>query len=264
MSNKNQKQFLEQLPPKGTVLHPGQCLPRRGPIADMSAENLDPLLDDFQKRMLAMGIGQLVGQSGEKLVVNMFMMKFQNIAVLINQLIGKQLLEHSRKQAAVGGKTWFLCSIPLPQWLSMHERSIEISCFLDKFGRGKEPRVENLQNLLQMDGSKEFMLAFEVIDPKTNLTEFSLNMIMNPNITEEKPISCPWKFTCKIITFTDGIGKVIYKWQCSVCGKTVSRQKLKSCGTCREQRYCTRECQANDWPLHKLKCPLLKELKSPV
>jgi hypothetical protein len=41
------------------------------------------------------------------------------------------------------------------------------------------------------------------------------------------------------------------KTKCWMCGKG---GKLRMCNKCREARYCSRECQARDWKLHKEAC----------
>ena len=37
---------------------------------------------------------------------------------------------------------------------------------------------------------------------------------------------------------------------CAVCGQ----ESRKSCGRCRQERYCSRECQEEAWPSHRLDC----------
>ena len=40
--------------------------------------------------------------------------------------------------------------------------------------------------------------------------------------------------------------------ECVGCGK--KNAELKRCGRCKEIKYCSRECQVNDWRMHKLAC----------
>ncbi|KAI1085187.1 hypothetical protein F5B20DRAFT_589950 [Whalleya microplaca] len=46
------------------------------------------------------------------------------------------------------------------------------------------------------------------------------------------------------------------KGECRSCGKRETEEggELLSCGRCKEVKYCSRECQKNDWKLHKLAC----------
>ncbi|KAK4960902.1 hypothetical protein LTR10_001391 [Elasticomyces elasticus] len=45
---------------------------------------------------------------------------------------------------------------------------------------------------------------------------------------------------------------------CGVCGKT---GYLFRCGRCKHNHYCSKPCQAQDWPMHKMFC---KELADPM
>lgn len=42
--------------------------------------------------------------------------------------------------------------------------------------------------------------------------------------------------------------------QLAVCVKCGSPQSLKQCARCKLVRYCSRDCQASDWPRHKKEC----------
>mmetsp|Transcript_37707 Transcript_37707/g.60479 ORF Transcript_37707/g.60479 Transcript_37707/m.60479 type:complete len:417 (+) Transcript_37707:151-1401(+) len=47
---------------------------------------------------------------------------------------------------------------------------------------------------------------------------------------------------------------------CSVCrGAPVTGSKLRYCGECRSQSYCSKACAMADWPEHKLVCKTLKQ-----
>jgi hypothetical protein len=48
---------------------------------------------------------------------------------------------------------------------------------------------------------------------------------------------------------------------CSACGKVpTGTEKLRTCGTCRQVRYCDRNCQKLDWSAgHKSKCKELRD-----
>ncbi|TDL24581.1 ankyrin [Rickenella mellea] len=41
---------------------------------------------------------------------------------------------------------------------------------------------------------------------------------------------------------------------CKVCGKSPNEAKLSFCAKCRLVKYCSRECQKNDWKAHKPMC----------
>jgi len=44
------------------------------------------------------------------------------------------------------------------------------------------------------------------------------------------------------------------KESCSACGKSVGRDQLKACASCRLVRYCSKSCQRDAWPTHKTRC----------
>lgn len=43
----------------------------------------------------------------------------------------------------------------------------------------------------------------------------------------------------------------------TICPVCLKNQDLKGCSKCQKVKYCGRECQTNDWPRHKLECPIL-------
>ena len=43
------------------------------------------------------------------------------------------------------------------------------------------------------------------------------------------------------------------RYRCHKCDKT-GQEKLSKCGRCEAITYCSRECQAEDWPRHKDNC----------
>ena len=56
--------------------------------------------------------------------------------------------------------------------------------------------------------------------------------------------------------------KYLQKGKCHSCGaRPASGSKLQSCSRCKKGCYCNRDCQAADWPQHKVVCKLLKEVK---
>lgn len=46
---------------------------------------------------------------------------------------------------------------------------------------------------------------------------------------------------------------------CNACKKEAPASELLACGSCRMGFYCSRECQADDWPSHKIICWVLKQ-----
>ena len=47
---------------------------------------------------------------------------------------------------------------------------------------------------------------------------------------------------------------------CAMCGAIAA--KLKRCTACKSVSYCTRECQQQHWPQHKLECKLLQQQRA--
>lgn len=260
------KQYFDQLPPQGTLMMDAREVNRENSGQTMNSYNMrevnESLLDDQLIRLSKSGLGEVLGFSDSThFAASLFVNKFRTICEVINRQDGKILLEASQIQAMKDGMTWYLCSITVPDWKDMIKKPAQFRCFLDRFGRGAELAADFLRLLLRMDCRKEYMLAFELVDPKTRFVEFAINFVMNPELTN--PMYCPWKFEYSIMTIPDPL-HVTTKWLCCGCYKMESKQKLKSCGKCRERRYCSEECQRKDWPLHKVACPLLVELRKPI
>jgi MYND finger len=58
------------------------------------------------------------------------------------------------------------------------------------------------------------------------------------------------------------------KGKCVVCGGGgggggVGGATTKICGNCHGPRYCSRDCQVKDWPLHKIQCQRQRQTTSP-
>ena len=49
---------------------------------------------------------------------------------------------------------------------------------------------------------------------------------------------------------------------CCGCRKVTGRKETKYCSGCGKSRYCTVECQVQDWSRHKERCRLIKELRT--
>ncbi|XP_062569868.1 uncharacterized protein LOC134231932 isoform X1 [Saccostrea cucullata] len=50
-------------------------------------------------------------------------------------------------------------------------------------------------------------------------------------------------------------------FKCKMCKQ--GKQTMKRCTRCREAYYCSRECQAKDWPVHRTMCSLTGENSTP-
>ena len=243
--------------PRGAVLHEARTGPSTAATPVVGA-NLGPFMDEKLHILLRLMRLQsaLAELSDDELQSRAFRLKAETIAELIHWHHGKQLLALSQEQVLRGGKTWFLCLVPLDDWQKMATERVVINCMLDRYGRGHEQELPFLQKLVDMDAEHEYMLAFEIVGPKKKIM---YNYTIDPrNMPAEKPPSL-WSIKCSITEPTLQ-GKVAYKWACSHCMQIVAHDKLKLCAACREQRYCTPRCQQADWPLHKRKCPLLQQL----
>lgn len=55
--------------------------------------------------------------------------------------------------------------------------------------------------------------------------------------------------------------------RCAWCEKTPERDQLKLCSACKKTAYCSRDCQAKQWPKHRMVCKdsgFVKLLSSPI
>lgn len=251
--------FEQEAPAKGTVFSPESD----ADLCDSAPKSPRSLLDAHQKRLLS---GHADALHDERLAKALLVSKCSLITKVINQRLGKRLLAKSKKQAALNGKTWFMCNIMLPDWMRMWQSRVSLHCLLNVWERGKRTDSDDLQKLLAMDGNKEYMLDLNVVNPFGAIAEFSLNVVLNPNNAAKQPISCPWQFTCTLMNEHKDWARLkqLTKWQCNACGRIIAQEKLKTCATCRQRRYCDRDCQAHDWVLHKDNCKLLCELRKPI
>lgn len=55
--------------------------------------------------------------------------------------------------------------------------------------------------------------------------------------------------------------------RCAWCERTPERDQLKLCSACKKTAYCSRDCQAKQWPKHRMVCKdsgFVKLLSSPI
>lgn len=55
------------------------------------------------------------------------------------------------------------------------------------------------------------------------------------------------------VSYLEVVGRDPERYKCFVC-REKGKPKLKECTTCQKVRYCSKECQKKDWPVHKLRC----------
>ncbi|KNC98162.1 uncharacterized protein SPPG_06566 [Spizellomyces punctatus DAOM BR117] len=68
------------------------------------------------------------------------------------------------------------------------------------------------------------------------------------------------------VTNADGLGSTKQmqsspssgRFACHVCSKRLPAASISRCSSCKAMNYCSRECQAVDWPQHKTYCNILK------
>jgi hypothetical protein len=51
------------------------------------------------------------------------------------------------------------------------------------------------------------------------------------------------------------------QYACAYCNKTGCRNEVKVCAKCKTTRYCSNECQENDWKDHKPQCVVLEQAR---
>lgn len=66
---------------------------------------------------------------------------------------------------------------------------------------------------------------------------------------------CMDNLTCKFQKVTGS--ELMHRCENVTCSKAGTKQELKQCGDCRAVYYCSRECQVQDWKVHKLVCKSL-------
>eukprot|EP00985_Skeletonema_marinoi_P011041 scaffold5207_cov84-Skeletonema_marinoi.AAC.5 len=71
----------------------------------------------------------------------------------------------------------------------------------------------------------------------------------------KKRISCSClNATYKQVRSVKKLG-ICYNFKCPHPGRKVERRLTKCCSLCRRVNYCSRECQVDNWKLHRLHCP---------
>lgn len=215
-----------------------------------SVHDDESFVDDIGKEILK--DTTLTGDQRKKLIVSLVQNKMKVLGEAINARRGHDLLHDSKKQATITGKTWFLVSIPLADWLGMHVKRVTIVCLLDVYCLSSENNPDYLQLLANMNPIKEYMLAFEIVDHH-NKRVWPGSLIYNPSASVKGST---------ILKFILVIKEQRQEWYCSGvgCQKVVPGLSLKTCARCHLRIYCSRECQLRDWPLHKMGCPLMKIL----
>ena len=76
---------------------------------------------------------------------------------------------------------------------------------------------------------------------------------------QEKQSQC---WTCGQIEETRDDGKSGRKVTSTESQSSQGTTRLKKCGSCKVAKYCSKQCQKNDWKLHKIHCALMPEFQS--
>lgn len=193
----------------------------------------------------------------EKALAVTFNLKWKVMLDEIKLAYGKQLFEMSKQQAALTGKCWFVLRIERKDWLQMPQQPLTLKLGLDPYGWGAEQEKRTLDRLDLFDPSTHYMVAADFVDVEEDLIPMTASGFCDPTSEPNLP-SHAWKFKVFIVSVEWMIS--FRRWECSVCRKTVAQEKLKKCSKCREQRYCSKECQIHIWPHHKQTCGLLAKL----
>ncbi len=81
---------------------------------------------------------------------------------------------------------------------------------------------------------------------------------------EEESMFERWRQSriCTGQTFHNGSIKllpfVFPSLKCNACEEEMPLEKLQRCSRCMKVYYCNKECQRNDWLIHKEKCIAIK------
>lgn len=94
--------------------------------------------------------------------------------------------------------------------------------------------------------------GYTALDRAISINNLSIvTLVMKAVCTKQNKSFIP-KNTVKLIKKSSGIELVCYS-----CEEV---KKLKKCGNCESVYYCSRECQAADWPTHKHICFKLNDV----
>ena len=230
------------------------------PFSSISSPlNYNDYLSEIEKAAIVMGGQYGVVRTAEDVVK----MKFHAMANVIHHLQGPTLLATSKRQARQCQRSWFLCTINLEDWLQIHLKPLVIQCRISPNAWRQESNMEVLRSLHTMNLETQYMLTFEIIANSTTMKPLLTTTVI---IDRKNPASAisdyekSWVASVLVQVMLQGIEQPL-KWICALCSKVVSGVKNSSCGDCQAERYCSRECQVFDWPSHKLRCHLLKQLR---
>ena len=179
------------------------------------------------------------------------------IADELNRVSGTQLLEDSRAMALKHEKSWFLITINVDDWLeSIGTLELKARVALSVSAWQFEEIPQLLDMLHGMNPDTEYMLSMEIFDVTGGQSFYYAGVVLRPEDKVTTPL--PPGYKLRTHYFYNECKRFMNRI-CPVC--QLASNTLKKCGSCRVRYYCSRECQTNDWKLHRNLCTRLKGLR---
>lgn len=184
--------------------------------------------------------------------------KLVNLCRRLHSLHGQKLFAFSKAMHRLYGRTWIFVRFDIECWKN-EDIPLVLNAFVSNNVWDAESDPESLKMLYEMDPAKEYMISIEVTNREHDWTYFQLATVID--ISAAGPVVPPTARKLELCFMPLIARKEFHKWTCRACFGAETHKKHMVCSRCKVSRYCTPQCQKEDYSNHKLVCSWLAKLK---
>jgi len=214
---------------------------------DFSGLSPAEFLSDFEKKV----VETTPNLSMEKMLKR----KVELIGQQMVYLWGAKMFEISRDYARTLETVGWLCSFASDEFRAtgLGTDPGTVRAILTR-GTAFSESLVTLNRLCALDTERTALLVFEL---RSDMTSTCMNIEFSANGITKPPLLYA-RLNYQLETMPEE--RQVHKWICAACLTTEIDTALSKCSACQYARYCSTDCQKQNWDFHKPRCPLLARL----